>query len=190
MDSYVLAETFKYLYLMYAEEEDILLPIDEFVFTTEAHLIPLNISRFNITDVTVSQNGEDSKPSETIEDDFDILDEIHVPSTCERLETEKWQFDYYRRLMLRQCGSLRFGLPQTGRVHKVKNSNPVWKRTLSTASLDFTNVMHIKELNEMGISIKNIGNGQIQLLQSPQKVCVCVCVCVRMCVLVCKCVCM
>jgi mannosidase alpha-like ER degradation enhancer 3 len=44
MDSYLLAETFKYLYLLFSEKEDLIIDIDEFVFTTEAHLLPLSHS--------------------------------------------------------------------------------------------------------------------------------------------------
>jgi len=49
MDSFVLAETLKYLYLLFASKEDIDLDLDEFVFTTEAHLLPLSLSKYNIT---------------------------------------------------------------------------------------------------------------------------------------------
>ena len=45
MDSFVLAEMFKYLYLLFAEDEDLILPMDDFVFTTEAHLLPLSLGR-------------------------------------------------------------------------------------------------------------------------------------------------
>lgn len=45
MDSFVLAETFKYLFLLFAEDSDMLLNIDEFLFTTEAHLLPLTLAR-------------------------------------------------------------------------------------------------------------------------------------------------
>ena len=43
MESYVLSETFKYLYLIFAQPSDLLFDPDDFVFTTEAHLLPLNI---------------------------------------------------------------------------------------------------------------------------------------------------
>ena len=49
MDSFVLAETFKYLYLLFAEEEDLVLDMDEFIFNTEAHLFPLSLATFNST---------------------------------------------------------------------------------------------------------------------------------------------
>ncbi len=47
MDSFVLAETFKYLYLLFAEEKDLIIDINSFVFTTEAHLLPLSLARLS-----------------------------------------------------------------------------------------------------------------------------------------------
>ena len=54
MDSFVLAETFKYLFLLFADSSDLVLDLDEFLFTTEAHLLPLSLARnSNYTVVTV-----------------------------------------------------------------------------------------------------------------------------------------
>lgn len=50
MDSFVLAETFKYLYLLFDPIPHRYIDIDEFIFTTEGHLLPLNIVLFNIND--------------------------------------------------------------------------------------------------------------------------------------------
>jgi mannosidase alpha-like ER degradation enhancer 3 len=47
MDSFVLAETFKYLYLLFAEESDLILDVSNFVFTTEGHLLPLSLARLS-----------------------------------------------------------------------------------------------------------------------------------------------
>lgn len=44
MDSFVLAETFKYLYLLFTEKEDLVFNLNQFVFTTEAHILPLSLS--------------------------------------------------------------------------------------------------------------------------------------------------
>ena len=49
MDSFVLAETFKYLYLLFADESDIAFDMDDFVFTTEAHLLPLSLANVKPT---------------------------------------------------------------------------------------------------------------------------------------------
>jgi hypothetical protein len=45
MDSYVLSETFKYLFLLFADPSDLILNLDDFVFTTEAHLLPLSLGQ-------------------------------------------------------------------------------------------------------------------------------------------------
>jgi hypothetical protein len=55
MDSFVLAETFKYLYLLYDSIPNRFIDIDQFLFTTEAHLIPLNLLLFNINDTLKKQ---------------------------------------------------------------------------------------------------------------------------------------
>lgn len=50
MDSFVLSETLKYLYLIFAEPSEIDLDLDTFIFTTEAHLLPLSLGQLgNLT---------------------------------------------------------------------------------------------------------------------------------------------
>ncbi|KAF3834925.1 hypothetical protein F7725_027483 [Dissostichus mawsoni] len=41
MDSFFLAEMFKYLFLLFADDEDLPFDIEDYIFTTEAHLLPL-----------------------------------------------------------------------------------------------------------------------------------------------------
>lgn len=61
MDSFVLSETLKYLYLIFADPSEIDLDLDTFIFTTEAHLLPLSLGQLgNIT----RTNGEESKQYE------------------------------------------------------------------------------------------------------------------------------
>jgi len=45
MDSFVLSETIKYLFLLFSDPQDLIINVDEFVFTTEAHLLPLSIAQ-------------------------------------------------------------------------------------------------------------------------------------------------
>ena len=45
----MLAETFKYLYLLFSEKEEQVVDVDDFIFTTEAHLLPLSLSIGNMT---------------------------------------------------------------------------------------------------------------------------------------------
>lgn len=59
MDSFVLSETFKYLYLIFAEPSDIDLDLDSFIFTTEAHLLPLSLGQLgNITRKSGEEEGK------------------------------------------------------------------------------------------------------------------------------------
>ena len=44
MDSFFLAEMFKYLFLLFADEEDLPFDVEDYIFTTEAHLLPLSLS--------------------------------------------------------------------------------------------------------------------------------------------------
>uniref|UniRef100_A0A8D9DVG5 alpha-1,2-Mannosidase n=1 Tax=Cacopsylla melanoneura TaxID=428564 RepID=A0A8D9DVG5_9HEMI len=73
MDSFVLAETFKYLYLLFSEEEDLPLNMDQFIFTTEAHLLPLSLTLYNYTHYHL----------DNFEHDFDSDEELsrQCPST-------------------------------------------------------------------------------------------------------------
>lgn len=44
MDSFFLAEMFKYLFLLFADDKDLPFDVEDYVFTTEAHLLPLSLS--------------------------------------------------------------------------------------------------------------------------------------------------
>ncbi|VDN88286.1 unnamed protein product [Brugia pahangi] len=44
MDSFVLSETLKYLYMIFTDPSDLKIDLDNYVLTTEAHFIPLSIA--------------------------------------------------------------------------------------------------------------------------------------------------
>lgn len=44
MDSFFLAEMFKYLYLLFSEKSQVPIDVDDYIFTTEAHLLPVSLS--------------------------------------------------------------------------------------------------------------------------------------------------
>jgi hypothetical protein len=62
LDSFVYAETFKYLYLMFVEDQDpeLKFDVDEFIFSTEAHLIPLDMNYY-VDEQTARANLERMK---------------------------------------------------------------------------------------------------------------------------------
>nr|XP_021187519.2 ER degradation-enhancing alpha-mannosidase-like protein 3 [Helicoverpa armigera] len=61
MDSFVLAETFKYLYMLFGEDKDIPVKLEDYVLTTEAHFLPLSLATDgkNTTYFTLKIDDED-----------------------------------------------------------------------------------------------------------------------------------
>ncbi|XP_026643403.1 ER degradation-enhancing alpha-mannosidase-like protein 3 isoform X5 [Microtus ochrogaster] len=68
MDSFFLAEMFKYLYLLFADKEDIIFDIEDYIFTTEAHLLPLWLST---TNRSISKKNTTSEYTELDDSNFD-----------------------------------------------------------------------------------------------------------------------
>nr|KAF6396601.1 ER degradation enhancing alpha-mannosidase like protein 3 [Rousettus aegyptiacus] len=68
MDSFFLAEMFKYLYLLFADKEDIIFDIEDYIFTTEAHLLPLWLST---TNQSISKKNTTSEYTELDDSNFD-----------------------------------------------------------------------------------------------------------------------
>lgn len=80
MDSFVLSETFKYLYLLFSEPDELPLQVDDFVFTTEAHLLPLSLARLsNLTSLPL--RTADQHDERTAVEDFDVEHSRSVAST-------------------------------------------------------------------------------------------------------------
>ncbi|XP_037548301.1 ER degradation-enhancing alpha-mannosidase-like protein 3 [Nematolebias whitei] len=67
MDSFFLAEMFKYLYLMFSEKSQLPIDIDDYIFTTEAHLLPLSLS---ITQAPIQPNITEETPASQDDDLF------------------------------------------------------------------------------------------------------------------------
>ncbi|XP_016043949.1 ER degradation-enhancing alpha-mannosidase-like protein 3 isoform X3 [Erinaceus europaeus] len=68
MDSFFLAEMFKYLYLLFADKEDIIFDIEDYIFTTEAHLLPLWLST---TNQSITKKNITSEYTELDDSNFD-----------------------------------------------------------------------------------------------------------------------
>uniref|UniRef100_A0A6Q2YQJ1 alpha-1,2-Mannosidase n=1 Tax=Esox lucius TaxID=8010 RepID=A0A6Q2YQJ1_ESOLU len=60
MDSFFLAEMFKYLFLLFAEEEDLPFNVEDYIFTTEAHLLPLSLSTSYLLNTVSHEELDDS----------------------------------------------------------------------------------------------------------------------------------
>ncbi|KAK7867751.1 hypothetical protein R5R35_002254 [Gryllus longicercus] len=140
MDSFVLAETFKYLYLLFADPSDLVLDLDEFLFTTEAHLLPLSLARnSNYSVVTISEQLE-MKSEE--EHEFARI----CPNTLHLFPESVRQ-------------------PLRNMVDGVCPRR-VMRRRLHAPDFQAGNPDHMKLVKDMGISILTLADGRLQLLHT------------------------
>lgn len=136
MDSFVLAETFKYLFLLFADPEELVLDLDEFLFTTEAHLLPLSLASY--TNVTKRQN-EDLHFDDT-EFSRACPNSLHLFPASVRKPLKNMVDDVCPRRLT--------------------------KRRLTASEFQVSNVNHLKIIKDMGINIIALNDGRIQLLHS------------------------
>lgn len=99
MDSFFLAEMFKYLFLLFAESEDLPFDVEDYVFTTEAHLLPLSLSAssyssFVPSNRTVGQVTQVHADNGTIKEDvLCIYNKINLTLQSEE-ELDDSNFDW------------------------------------------------------------------------------------------------
>ncbi|GIZ05091.1 hypothetical protein CEXT_573722 [Caerostris extrusa] len=155
MDSFVLAETLKYLYLLFANKEELNLEVDDFVFTTEAHLLPLSLSRIN--------------NSTLIDDSFNlcrnsaqgpILDESMVEDFTHSCPNTNYLFPEGRNF----AQSIR--IPLKNLVEEVCPSNKSPMRTLHAAEFQGNNKDHLDAVKRMGITVIKLSDGRIQMIHN------------------------
>ena len=97
MDSFFLAETLKYLYLLFAEDSDIPFELDDFIFTTEAHIIPLSLSLYS-NNVSTATNDTQSNPDLS-------------PTNCSDINLPWLEVNIYYNLLMKQCSASRYTFP-------------------------------------------------------------------------------
>lgn len=104
MDSFVLSETLKYLYLLFADKEDLIIDLNQFIFTTEAHFLPLSLSSIpdkgRFTNGTLSSQNTNNDTN--IKNEININDEQSRQLTCPNLDSlfkeqvERKNFLYFK----------------------------------------------------------------------------------------------
>ncbi|KAF7382566.1 hypothetical protein HZH68_015485 [Vespula germanica] len=136
MDSFVLSETLKYLYLLFVEPSDLVLDLDEFIFTTEGHLLPLTLASIR-TNVSF-----DFERDSVQVDEFDRT----CPNSLHLFPASVRQ-------------------PLRNMVEDVCPRRPI-KRRLSASQFQANNLEHLKMLSEMGITTLTLADGRVQLLHT------------------------
>ncbi|XP_066590286.1 ER degradation-enhancing alpha-mannosidase-like protein 3 isoform X2 [Prorops nasuta] len=136
MDSFVLSETFKYLFLLFAEPNELVLDLDEFIFTTEGHLLPLTLASVRTNVSSVSKR-----------------DIVHVDELDRTCPNSLHLFPASVRQPLRNM---------VEDVCPRRNK----RRRLSAAQFQANNLEHLKMLSDMGITILTLADGRVQLLHT------------------------
>lgn len=136
MDSFVLAETFKYLFLLFADPEELVLDLDEFLFTTEAHLLPLTLA---------SHTNSSKNPL-----DDDELDDSEFSRSCPN------SLHLFPETVRKPLKNMVDGVCPRRTT----------KRRLTAQEFQVSNVNHLKIIKDMGINIIALNDGRIQLLHT------------------------
>uniref|UniRef100_A0A8C5ZNW0 alpha-1,2-Mannosidase n=1 Tax=Marmota marmota marmota TaxID=9994 RepID=A0A8C5ZNW0_MARMA len=154
MDSFFLAEMFKYLYLLFADKEDIIFDIEDYIFTTEAHLLPLWLST---TNQSISKKNTTSEYTELDDSNFDwtcpntqILfpnDPLYAQSIREPL----------KNVVDKSCPR---GISRVEESFRSGAKPPLRARDFMA-----TNPEHLEILKKMGVSLIHLKDGRVQLVQ-------------------------
>jgi mannosidase alpha-like ER degradation enhancer 3 len=184
MDSFVLAETFKYLYLLFAEESDLIINLEDFIFTTEAHLLPLSLS-------VISLNNSSSKspvsasvllPTLQTGDDSDQGVPEKQLSTCPSnkflMKSSYSEYQSFQEVRASLKGFVEssqrksssfFGSSSSScpsQVQHVKLRKQKGEVTITAAEFSASNPVHLDAIRRMGIQAILLADGKIQLIQS------------------------
>ncbi|ESP01710.1 hypothetical protein LOTGIDRAFT_139192 [Lottia gigantea] len=152
MDSYVLAETFKYLYLLFSEKSDHILNVDDYVFTTEAHILPLTLSIYNTSQESLKVNIiyilSWIIKAVLLEEDHNTCPNFHV------LSEGGSDFAHGLRSQMKDLVSR----------HSPKPSQ--YKNRLKASEFIAGNKEQLDQLHAMGIRIATMTDGRVQLLHT------------------------
>lgn len=161
MDSFVYAETFKYLYLMFAEEDELLFDIDDFIFTTEAHLVPLDLDDYANKKIKISTNKEN-------QGNFNFYSSNWKEKTCPSLKflfnsqnvndaTKKIR-DSVGKINEKKCDKTSQFSQKSINLDKLKQL-PLRAQDFVAGRTDHMNI-----LKKMGISLSSTEDGRVQLI--------------------------
>ncbi|XP_069942665.1 ER degradation-enhancing alpha-mannosidase-like protein 3 isoform X1 [Cherax quadricarinatus] len=146
MDSFVLSETFKYLYLLFSKPSDLIIDLDQFIFTTEAHLLPLSLARLSNLTVVPGPDNQGAQDSD-----------VEYARSCPNahfLFPGRHEFAETIRRPLKNF------------VNNVCPSRKTIRRKLRASEFQAGNSRHMGLLRDMGITIMALPDGRVQLLHT------------------------
>ncbi|XP_071010167.1 ER degradation-enhancing alpha-mannosidase-like protein 3 isoform X2 [Oncorhynchus clarkii lewisi] len=167
MDSFFLAEMFKYLFLLFAEEEDLPFNVEDYIFTTEAHLLPLSLST------------APHAPSPPVNSTVQAASLPHLSASVKSLwseeELDDSNFDW-------TCPNTRLLFPDPAFPRNLRDPirsavdkscpRPALHREpgmgrppLRAQDFRANNPDHLELLRRMGVSLIHLKDGRVQLVQ-------------------------
>uniref|UniRef100_A0A9J8AKM9 alpha-1,2-Mannosidase n=1 Tax=Cyprinus carpio carpio TaxID=630221 RepID=A0A9J8AKM9_CYPCA len=151
MDSFFLAEMFKYLFLLFAEEEDLPFNVEDYIFTTEAHLLPLSLSTASNSQAPTLVNNMAGEE----------LDDSNFEWTCPntRLLFPDPAFPRNLREPIRSAVDKSCPHPTTHR------DPGMGRPPLRAQDFMANNPEHLELLRRMGVSLIHLKDGRVQLVQ-------------------------
>ncbi|ULT80455.1 hypothetical protein L5515_016666 [Caenorhabditis briggsae] len=157
MESFVLSETFKYLYLIFTDPEDLVFDPDHFVLTTEAHFLPLSIGHTEPVENVGNPRRMVLRSDEPKQKNYVCANPIDFT----KLPTEQEEARLIRERTKVVLGELRNGMTggsggQSGSCESPAERMRAWH--FSTSNQD-----HIKQLGQMGIELVNLNDGRLHL---------------------------
>eukprot|EP00049_Salpingoeca_infusionum_P006343 m.105468 g.105468 ORF g.105468 m.105468 type:complete len:519 (-) comp13279_c0_seq19:1205-2761(-) len=154
MDSFVLTETFKYLYLLFSEEEDIPVALEDYVFTTEAHPLPLSLASKKL-ELTPFQSHS-------------YTEQHHHDTTCPNIQVQETNFlrllDIHIGHHQPICRIYSKSLPRASASSSKAQAGRPQPKPISAREFNHQNQQHMEYLHSVGVSIV-VEDGQIKLLQ-------------------------
>uniref|UniRef100_A0A8C8BWZ0 alpha-1,2-Mannosidase n=1 Tax=Oncorhynchus tshawytscha TaxID=74940 RepID=A0A8C8BWZ0_ONCTS len=152
MDSFFLAEMFKYLFLLFAEEEDLTFNVEDYIFTTEAHLLPLSLSTAPHAPSPANATSEEE------------LDDSNFDWTCPntRLLFPDPAFPRNLRDPIRSAVDKSCPRPYVETSFKLPG---IGRPPLRAQDFMANNPDHLELLRRMGVSLIHLKDGRVQLVQ-------------------------
>uniref|UniRef100_A0A8I5R182 alpha-1,2-Mannosidase n=1 Tax=Papio anubis TaxID=9555 RepID=A0A8I5R182_PAPAN len=154
MDSFFLAEMFKYLYLLFADKEDIIFDIEDYIFTTEAHLLPLWLST---TNQSISKKNTTSEYTE--------LDDSNFDWTCPNTQILFPNDPLYAQSIREPLKNVVDKSCPRGIIRVEESFRSGAKPPLRARDFMATNPEHLEILKKMGVSLIHLKDGRVQLVQ-------------------------
>uniref|UniRef100_A0A8I3VZN4 alpha-1,2-Mannosidase n=1 Tax=Callithrix jacchus TaxID=9483 RepID=A0A8I3VZN4_CALJA len=154
MDSFFLAEMFKYLYLLFADKEDIIFDIEDYIFTTEAHLLPLWLSTTN-----------QSISKKNITSEYTELDDSNFDWTCPNTQILFPNDPLYAQSIREPLKNVVDKSCPRGIIRVEESFRSGAKPPLRARDFMATNPEHLEILKKMGVSLIHLKDGRVQLVQ-------------------------